>query len=56
MTEVRDCSKNACQCADILRRLLVTRPINEIHEKDLNNYIDSQELQYNKCFDKKKKI
>ena len=56
MTEIRDCSKNACQCADILRRLLVTRPINEIHKKDLNNDINIQELKYYKCFDEKKKI
>ena len=56
MTEIQDCSKNACQCADILRRLLVTRPINEIHEKDLNNDINIHELKYYKCIDEKKKI
>lgn len=42
MTDIRNCSKNACQCADILRKLLVTRPINKTHEKNLNNDIEIQ--------------
>lgn len=49
MTEVVDCSKNVCPCADKLRRLLVTRPTSRYDEKNINNLIKSQIIKYEKC-------
>ena len=32
MTEIKDCHRNVCPCADKLRRLLVTRPTTKYDE------------------------
>ena len=49
MTEIKDCSRNVCPCADKLRRLLVTRPRTTYYEKIVNRQIMAQEIKYNKC-------
>ena len=49
MTEVVDCSKNVCPCADKLRRLLVTRPKTNYDKINLNNLINIQKNKYEKC-------
>lgn len=49
MTEIKDCSRNVCPCADKLRRLLVTRPTTKYDEINVNRQIKAQEIKYSKC-------
>ena len=48
MTEIRDCHRNVCPCADKLRRLLVTRPTTKYDEINVNRQIKEQEIKYSK--------
>ena len=49
MTEIKDCHRNVCPCADKLRRLLVTRPKTKYDEINVNRQIKAQEIKYSKC-------
>jgi len=49
MTEIRDCHRNVCPCADKLRRLLVTKPKTNYEEKNINQKIKAQEIKYSQC-------
>jgi hypothetical protein len=49
MTEIKDCHRNVCPCADRLRILLVTRPKTNYDEINVNRQIKAQEIKYSKC-------
>ena len=50
MISIKDCRREECVCGDKLRRLILTMPISNQHNRIIENDIKKEEENYEKCY------